>query len=283
MQKYILVTLECAGKSITIGTGGDLALLGISGIAAAEFDVDIESNGTLDGGYVSGARISQRTITVATYTGFEESDVLRDRLIHMLRPHDDVVVNICRNGVTRWINGRILELRIEEENMYRPAQVTITIVCPQPWFRDPDDFGQDIAQHVDNVVMPFVIPPEGFVVGTLGQRSIVNLTNSGDVACGLRARVEIKGAVTSPSIVNTGTGEFIKLLGSFSAGDVIEISTEPRAKAVRLNGVNIMHRLDRASAFFGLAVGENTVRYTADDGYNNMAMYIFYTPLYLGV
>ena len=89
--------------------------------------------------------------------------------------------------------------------------------------------------------------------------------------------------MTAPCIFNTVTGERIRLLGQYAPGDVIEISTEPRAKSVRLNGENIMHRLDRSSSFFGLAVGGNTVRYTADDGYSNMAMYIFFTPLYLGV
>lgn len=283
MRKSILVTLECAGKTLSVGTGGELALLGISGIAAADFDVDIESSGSLDGGYVSGARIAQRTIRITTHTGFEQPEELRGRLISMFRPDVDTVVTVNRCGTARWITGRCTEVRVTEENMYTPVRVEISIVCPQPYFRDPDDFGEDIARHVDNVVMPFVVPPEGFVAAILGQQRSVALTNRGDVSCGLRVRMEIKGSVTSPSIVNTVTSEVIRLLGSFSAGDVIEISTEPRAKAVRLNGVNIMHRLDRASSFFSLAVGENAVRYTADDGYNNMAMFIYYTPLYLGV
>ncbi len=283
MRKTLLVELECAGKKITIGTGGDLPLLGISGIAAAEFDVDIQSNGSLDGGYISGARISQRTLTITTHTGFENAEELRSRMIHMLRPHEDTIVTVTREGVTRWTTGRMLEPRIEEENMYQPSRITLTIACPLPYFRDPDDFGEDIAQHLDKVVMPFVVPPSGFVVAALSQRQNVSLTNAGDVACGLRARIEINGPVTAPGIINTGTGEYIRLLGSFSSGDVIEISTETKAKSVRLNGENIMHRLDRASTFFGLSVGANGVRYSADDGYNNMSMFLFYTPLYLGV
>ena len=283
MKKTMLVTLECAGKSLSVGTGGELPLLGISGIAAADFEVDIESGGSLDGGYISGARISQRAVTVSTHTGFERPEELRSRLIRMFRPDVDTVVTVNRCGTVRWITGRCTEVRVTEENMYTPARVEIYFVCPQPYFRDPDDFGEDIARHIDRTIIPFVIPRSGFVPAVLGQKSSVTLTNSGDVACGLRARIEITGPVTAPAIINTVTGEHIRLLGDFAAGDVIEISTEPRAKSVRLNGRNIMHRLDRASAFFSLAVGENTVRYTADDGYGNMAMYIFFTPLYLGV
>lgn len=283
MEHSLLVTLECGSRVISVGTGGDLALLGISGIEAAEYEVDIESNGSLDGGYVAGARIAQRTISITTHTGSDDPETMRSRLIHLFRPHPDTKVTVSRNGISRWIIGRCLEPVFTQANMYQPARVTIKIVCPQPYFCDPDNFGQDITRNIDNVVMPFIIPPEGLVVSMLEQNSSVELTNGGDVACGLRAHIEMHGPVTDPCIINTGTGEHIRVLGSFDSGDVLVISTEQRAKSVQLNGQNHMHRLDRSSVFFSLAVGDNTIRYSASDGHGNMAMYIYYTPLYLGV
>ena len=66
-------------------------------------------------------------------------------------------------------------------------------------------------------------------------------------------------------------------------GDALTIETNKGQKSILLNGANIIHKIDRSSTFIGLSPGDNTLTYTADDGYMNLEVRLYYTPMYLGV
>ena len=59
-----------------------------------------------------------------------------------------------------------------------------------------------------------------------------------------------------------------------AAGDVLVINTQRGKHAITLNGVSVTQKKDRDQncRFFQLAVGENVLKYSADDGYANLSV-----------
>lgn len=101
---------------------------------------------------------------------------------------------------------------------------------------------------------------------------------------GIRAVITAtRGQVANPSITLKDTGEGVKVHATLEKGDRLELSTLPRKKTVTWNGENVFHLLDKSSIFFSIPIGGGTVEYDAEDGYANLDLRLYYTPLYLGL
>ena len=72
-----------------------------------------------------------------------------------------------------------------------------------------------------------------------------------------------------------------------SEGEEITVTTDIGSKRVEsyLNGVttNIFNDLDIHSSFMWLDIGDNVIRYDAEEMIEQLEVYIYYTNYYLGV
>lgn len=164
----------------------------------------------------------------------------------------------------------------------------IQLYCPSPYWSDIEENKTEIALWSSDFEFPIEIPEEGINLGHRESNLIVNINNTGDVECGLRAELKALATVKNPSIFNIETREFIKVKKSLHAGDILIISTEFANKKVELlrgNGLreNVFNYIDLNSDFFQLVPGENLLRYDAEEGIDNLELSIFYKNLYLGV
>ena len=96
------------------------------------------------------------------------------------------------------------------------------------------------------------------------------------------------GTVENPIIENLDTGEYIKVKRTLSEGDTLEINTafgNKRVEIIKPDGSreNVFNYIDYESTFFSIESGDNTIKYDADVGNNNLDVSIYYTPMYLGV
>ena len=96
-----------------------------------------------------------------------------------------------------------------------------------------------------------------------------------------------KSNVKNPSIYNVYTKEYIKLNYTMTTGEEIVITTHTGNKRVEsyINGIttNIFNDLDIQSSFMWLDIGDNIIRYDAEDMIEQLEVYIYYTNYYLGV
>ena len=283
MNKILTITLSTQRRRITLGSGSQYKILSHSGFDAADFDIGMMSSGYIDGGYISRARIDSRNLEISTDTGIYDIETARALFVRLFRPDEDITVDIDRCGVKRTITGRCSGISVTESNMYTANVADISILCPQPYLNGIDSYGKNIASVKPMIVFPFTIPPSGAIAGIRAADTNVSLTNAGDVPCGLRVVIKATGEVINPSVINNNTGEYVKVIQTLHDGDTLEISTIPRHKSVVLNGINSIQNTDRASVFFSLSEGENSISYLADEGYGNMDVYVYYTPQYLGV
>jgi hypothetical protein len=128
---------------------------------------------------------------------------------------------------------------------------------------------------------PFTMSPIDKVI--FGQIIPSNVaTNTGQVDAPIV--IEINGACVNPMIENQTTGEFIKFKNlTMGANDKLIIDTTFGQKRVELNGVNIFNKLDFASTFFNLGIGDNAIDFTDETGSTTTTIHFIYKNLYITI
>ncbi|MCL2461432.1 MAG: phage tail family protein [Defluviitaleaceae bacterium] len=112
------------------------------------------------------------------------------------------------------------------------------------------------------------------------------IVNDGDAEAPLI--VEIPGPVKTPSVTNLNTGEFIRVNTPILAGEVMTINTAFGKKSVTIrdqsgNERSAFNYIDLNSVFFQLGIGENYIKFLAEEGNDTAKVKIYYKRLYLGV
>ncbi len=96
--------------------------------------------------------------------------------------------------------------------------------------------------------------------------------------------IEIKGACINPRIDNETTGEFIAFKDLvMDADDVLVIDTTFGQKKVELNGQNVFNKLDFASTFFNLQIGDNAIDFTDETSSTETTIHFLYRNLYITI
>ena len=119
--------------------------------------------------------------------------------------------------------------------------------------------------------------------GTRQKAHYVNVANTGDVKIPFSVHISCTGTSTNPIITNLKTYAFLKLNGSLSAGDSIEIYRDDN-NAVRAeltsDGVvsDIISWIDEDSNLFELDVGDNLLSANDDEGGASLTVRFSYYP-----
>lgn len=96
--------------------------------------------------------------------------------------------------------------------------------------------------------------------------------------------IEINGACVNPMILNETTGEFIAFKDlTMNSTDTLIIDTTFGQKRVELNGQNVFNKLDFASTFFNLVIGDNAIDFSDDTGSTSATIHFIYRNLYITI
>lgn len=107
-------------------------------------------------------------------------------------------------------------------------------------------------------------------------------TNEGQVEAPVI--IKIVGACVNPLIENKTTGEFIKFKDlTMGALDELIIDTTFGQKKVELNEQNVFNKLDFASTFFNLQIGDNEIEFTDDTASTTATIHFIYRSLYITI
>jgi len=128
---------------------------------------------------------------------------------------------------------------------------------------------------------PFTMSPTTPVIfGNIIPSKIA--TNEGQVDAPVV--IEIRGACVNPRIENETTGEFIAFKNlTMVTGDILTIDTTFGQKKVELNGVNVFNKLDFASTFFNLQIGDNAIDFSDETGSTETTIHFKYRNLYITI
>ena len=168
----------------------------------------------------------------------------------------------------------------DEDKIGRTQIVSINLLCPDPYWRDPRVISRALRAYQGRFTLPTTFPVE---LGIEGDTTI--LTNEGDTPAPIT--IDIQGPVTNPQVINKTTGKFIRVNLSLSENEVLHIDTgRPRRVEIYRDGrtiENAMGYIDHYSDFWELSVGPNEVQYIADAGNANAIVAVAWQNRYVGI
>lgn len=303
---FLFILLEINGRSLKLGmdAAGNKQQFGITkvtGLEASEYSISTSENALVDGSTVDGKRILKRPISISATARDTKNNVLtREQLIAFFNPDYTGKMTVNRSGKQRNIAFEIEGMVFsDEKTVDEEVSFVADLICPDPYFKNVDNFGQNMAGKTRLFAFPWRIakqkyadvpapykyfgrPWMGMSYRTLKQE--VSLYNDGDVETSVIIQfVASRGPISNPKITNVKTGQFMRVVCEMEQGDVLEIDTDDHSQTIELNGVNVYQKIDKKSEPFKLAKGDNYLAYDADSNYTNLDVKLYYTPLYLGV
>lgn len=272
-------------REVEISPASDCRLVegGLTGFAAAGFDVSLTPYASRVGGYPQKRRFAERELGLTFEIVPEHADEMRRKLVSMLDPAAECELDVTFAGVHRKITVIPYdEAEFARGTFYDSIEATLLFIAPNVFFRDADDAVVPFRDAAPMLTFPMnFMSGAGTVSGMYRTTDRAVIENSGDGECGLVAKITASGgAVVHPGIV---CGEdFVKCPVTLEDGDVLVIDTREARKNITKNGERSFV-FDKNSRFFSLKPGENTVSVTCDEGAEYVDAEITFTPLYYGM
>ncbi len=161
---------------------------------------------------------------------------------------------------------------------------TVTLMVPGNYATDIDWEKVDMMEVEPKFSFVLAFDKPLLFGDMTGGKAIIN--NNGDAPASLV--ITIPGPVDTPSITNLTTGAFIKVNTPIYVHQKMMIKTGFGEKSVTIydeNGesFNAFHYIDLESTFFQLELGENVLRFQAEEGNDTAAIGLQYKRLYAGI
>lgn len=107
----------------------------IEGIDALATNVYTETPAIGSGEIVTGKYIGRRDITVTAHrSSLIGISAARSIVMEFFNPDDTYTMEIQYNGRHLYIDGELLSYKLPTGNIYRPLDLTFTLLCPDPYF-----------------------------------------------------------------------------------------------------------------------------------------------------
>lgn len=265
-------------------------LISCDGIYSVSNNVVTSENTMTDGSTYQGSTTKQRNIVI---TAEFDSDYQsrRDFLYKIFKPKSPGTFYYTENAEQREIEYRVEGIEIDEAGVCRNA--VISLICPDPFFKDPADTTVTMAgwEPCFEFVHEFTSELEEFGVRIAELVKTVENDSAADYI-GIEVIMEALGAVRNPVLyhmqqdihIQIGTDDYPF---DMEPGDVVRITTGTNEKNVYLikggEETKINEYLDEESEFIQLVHGSNTFIYDAASGVDYLNVTIKYRFRYLDV
>lgn len=268
----------------------DFFLVSLEGVYSISNNVVTSENTMTDGSTYQGSTTKQRNIVI---TAFIDGDYQkrRDLLYKCFKPKSTGNFTYIEDDEKRTIEYKVEEIDIAETGVIR--NVVISLICPDPFFKDLNDIIVTMAGWKRSFSWPHEFKAEKEPFGERIAEIIKTVENdSAADNIGIEILMQASGAVTNPALYHVEQDEHIKVGTTdhplqLAAGEAVKITTGTNNKNVYLisNGqeTKINEYLDEDSEFIQLTSGSNTFKYDADAGINYLNVTISYRFRYLGV
>lgn len=278
-----------------------IGLLELKGVDAPAMEVFTEKNAVGDGDTVTGSRVAARDITIrAKSRGGIKNAILRARAVVFFDPQFTYDVDISYDGVTRTARDcRLRAVAIPSGSLYQPLDITATFLCPYGYLDGEGGMdGVDLNSITPRLGWPYVsmmkdgVPGKarsglddapGILFGVYNYDKTVVIHNQGSAPTWVRGVFTAMGpgTVQNPKLIHGDA--FVRVLYTMNPGDVVDIDTEKRI--VRINGVNALNKIDKASSFGSMRVdpGYSVIGFDADTNPDQLSARVYFQIRYLGV
>lgn len=261
-------------------------VLKITGLNPPKAQINTTKMATLDGKKFNSSTLNERNIVITVkLNGDIEKN--RIRLYSFFRPKEWCKFYYKNNSRNVFIEA--YTENVECDLFTNNEVMQISLLCPEPYFKDIQEIIDDISKILSKFEFPFSIDEEGIEFSTLDTSKITNVHNSSEMDIGVIIDIDIYSHIEKLLIKNTSTGETLTLNYQFQSNDKVTINTNKGHKSIKLvrnaETINIFSAIEKGSAFFRLNIGDNFFSYLADDGENDSFVHIVFrrNTLYGGI
>lgn len=163
----------------------------------------------------------------------------------------------------------------------KDGRFTMQLLAPFPYFYGQNEESVQIGEIVPKFRFP-VNYAGTHMFGELSESRFASIFNDSDVKVPYGFRIVVNGTSTNPIITNLLTFEFLKINGTFNAGDVIDVRRDDNnvlmATLTKGDGSiqDIIHLIDDDSTFYELSAGDNLISINDDEGGVGMSAKVSY-------
>lgn len=259
----------------------------VSGLNPPNANINTSSYANGDGSSFNSSRIPDREIVITVYIN---GDIQKNRLTLYKHFRNKEWCKIYYKDDLRdvFIEGYVQALEVSSFVQKQVAQ--ISILCPNPYFKDVETIVQSISKIINNFTFPFSInEDEPVEFSTIELEKITNVINDSESETGLIINVLFMGTVNKLEIRNVDNGKNFIIDYEFMKNDKLVINCNRGNKSVILTReaveYNLIPYVRNGSTFFQLGIGDNNFSFLSDDGADDMLVDIHfkYYKVYLGV
>ena len=138
----------------------------------------------------------------------------------------------------------------------------ISILCPDPYFKDINTIVQSISKTIKKFSFPFSINSnQPIAISSVDLEKVTNVINDSESETGLIINIGFMGTVNKLEIRNIETGENFIIDYEFMKNDKLIINCNRGKKSVILTReaveYNLIPQVRSESTFFQLGIGDN--------------------------
>ncbi|MED4061708.1 phage distal tail protein [Priestia megaterium] len=265
----------------------DYQVLKIEGLNPPKAQINRSKVAGLDGSRFNSSTLEERNIVITLrINGDVESN--RNNLYNFAITKE-ICIFYYKNGLKDvHIEGYVETVEVDPFTNSEIMQ--ISIVCPDPYFKDAQLIVDDISKILNNFEFPFAINvDEPIPFAEIEIERVTDVFNNSDSEIGIIIEVVFLGTVNTLRIINVDNGDTFTVNHQFITGDILTINTNKGSKSVDLNrnGIhsNMFSKVVKGSTFFNLQSGDNYFSYLADGGSSDDKVSIVYKhyTVYRGV
>ncbi len=282
------IVLSSGGDEFIISPDGEGHLVedGMAGFDCTGFDVLVSSYASGVGGYAVRRRFAEREMTlVFELDGMgEAADLIRRKLVSMLNPSCEVMIDVMMYGKARRISALPAgeaEFR-RESSLGGVIEAEVSFISPSVYFEEAEGIKVQFRDAAPILTFPLnLMADAGTVGGMYRTTDRARVSNSGDGECGIVARIRASGG----EVVNPGIrlGEkYVRCPLTLGDGHELVIDTRERRKSVLVDGERYFS-FDRGSEFFSLPAGVSEVAVLCDCGGEYIDAQLEFSPIYYGI
>lgn len=268
------------GKEMDLTQNPSYCVYDIDGLSPPDATINTTKTVATDGSLFNSSYLNNRQIII-TMTIESPTEDGRTKLYDFFQSKAPVTLFFENEIYDVRIDGFVQNTAIGFFQKKQTAQ--ITVVCPDPYFRDVKT-EHVILKNVDDMFeFPFDITNEGIEFSRISEEA-KTVINKSQVEVGAVFNIFAKKNMENPRITLQESSEFIGFLISMEAGQRLSVCTIPKKKKAVLidaNGEesNAIGSLMEGSAWLKLRPGLNTFTLSSDDFYAD----IEFNELYQGV
>lgn len=264
----------------------DYFLDSLDGVYEIKNSVITTENTMIDGSVYQSSRTPGRNIVINALI-FSDYKAKRDALYRVFRKgRQGIFRHIDEDGEIREIAYYAESVIPDEKGVVRSVQ--ISLVCPDPMFRDP--YAETVQMAGWENLFEFEVEFTGAVELTRRRAAqIESIDYDGTIdEAGLEILIKAAAAVTNPSVTHIGKAQTIRIETELEDGEGLRITTGLNDKRVYLVSSNGEETpadglISEDSEFLQLGIGGNSIQYDADSGAENMDVTIRYYRLFAAV